>query len=352
MAHPSRRLANPLRAAVAAALTLGIAAVGVPAASAAPGHIAVPLDPTYSRMWIVPEPTTNLGRWDAWVAYGGTLTVELPSQVVVNPTSSFDLDFRLDYSLNGSPFMATGPRHDRFSTTDPTAGPLAVTDLGGNRFQITMPASADVDNVPGQPHLSQLTISDLSSPAERTTENGGGIEDYHAYVDLNPVNAPAVTLTNRLGVVANQNGVTVPAGTTLDLTLPSTSALVQAGLTSLQGTEISFNRANAGLREDFGPDLPITTTVAADGLSASVVLPAQLPTTDTYALTVRSLGPDLDLSMGILVDIPDVNPGLRSETGGDDVVTGAADWAPWAGGAGALALIGGAALALRRRETA
>lgn len=344
MAHlPRRSPVRALRGSFVAAVVLGAAALGATPALAAPASTSVDLGGSPARV-VVDYQRPPSGGANVPIGYGGQLTIQLPPTVTPAAGATFDLDFTdPDYPFTwaAAPGFASS-----FSTADGAAAPLTVTDLGGNAFRIDIPASSAVDAT--APPLEAFLI--VSPIATSLTNSEIPNPQYEVNLDVSAAGPATASVQGDLVVNSYLPDVSASAGSTVDLTLPTSSAQYQAGLTSLAGTTIALNHANAGnLVEDFGPDLQPAVTVSADGLSAGVVIPADTPS-GVYALTVQSSQP-VAAWFGVLVQVTGLNAGLRSETGwAGHADGGGTPWLPEAGGTALLLLAGGTALVVRRRS--
>ena len=340
---------TPRRITLIAGLTLALSGAATAPALAAPRTVDVNLSPATSEVAAYVNPA---GDPYEPIGYGESVTVQFPAGVT--PSGLFVLRFYDDYP---STWSAPPGYEDTFSTdaSDPTAGPLTVTDLGGNSVQIDIPPVTEVDFGP-QAHKAELSFTlDTTIPGAAGDPNGDNV---HFLVS---VGGPAsVSLPSHLVLSSELPTVAVTAGDSVRLTLPTSSALYVAGLTSLSGADLSLHKANAGnLQEDWGPAEQVGLTVADDGLSATMSVPKSL-SGGVYALrVVRRLAPastDAYVSTALLVNLTGTNKGLRSDTGWGEDSSTPANGLPWAVFAGAGMLVvaaatAGGALVLTRRRS-
>jgi hypothetical protein len=389
--RPSVRLL--CRAGAAALIAGGAALVGAPAAAAAEeGTPVVSLDPPDAEMFLLPvenyaglfgapgaasddasvplaeaaalappeiaatfgvESVTvasHSGNGEIDVEYGGTAVVRLPPLVDASAT---------EVSLA---VLADDPDDDpRVYSTDPAAvDPLVVADLGGNEFEVTLPAD---DGVFGPE--AYLTFDGLAATDPAIAD----VSPLDYYLEFTGTGVSTVTLEPTVGLFASAScsiasydpcpGTDVQAGKSFDLTVPPTSLLRTLNFGRLDTAEVALN-SDSSSSDDYyysGDDAGLLTRHGAD--SVSVNLPA-----DTGA------GPYLGFVMegdpfssgyvmtSFQVDVAAVthNAGLHSNTGWVDDVRDASAGSTKAVAGIAMLVVAGliavVAVAPRRRPPA
>lgn len=283
-----------------AALVLAMSAAMSGVAVAAPVDITVPLTPAV-RVAAVDEPVANAPYGtDVEVAYGGSLTVQFPALGKPGPDTVFQLWFSDSYPSTWT---------SGFGTSGSNVAPLAVTDVGNDSFRIDIPTLARVGGSPA-PHSAYLQVDGLSSPLPQDHE--GPQNGLHARLAVTTPGPTSAALASHLALNSALPTVSVGTGGTVRLHLPTSSALYRAGLTSLRSAAITVHHANAGnLSEDWGPAEPITTSVAVNGLSATVQLPANMKD-GRYALQVKADRPQLFIATAFLLDVSAPDPAPAS----------------------------------------
>ena len=354
---PVRR-PSVVRAGVAGLAVLASAGLAMPAAVAAPAVATITLAPDLVETSLWPDqnygvlpvtsPQPGTGHEDVAAAWGGAVTLTLPSSVKPNGAG---LAVRLD-TMGGT----NGNTPTRSWSSNGVSGtdPLTVTDLGGGTFRVDLPA-ADGVNGPD----ARLLVSDLVS----TRGPWNTVSSEEQWDLLLSATAPAsVQLTMQehaysvLGCpggdldVAGCSAVTVTAGSTLDVALPATLRLTEVGIPDLRVSDYSLNDgpdAPSLIEEMF---LPLDAAVSADGRTATLTVPTRTTPGRYFFNAVAGDGTgQLVSSTWAVVQVVAapvaVNPGLRSETGGD---TGSSVLLPLALGSAAVLAAGGVAVRSRR----
>lgn len=354
----SRPAARPLlaRTGVVGLAVLASSALGLPAASAAPVS-TVTLAPADINLSLVPDQVTGFqplasgiyggGFERVPVAYGGSVTFQLPPQLTsVPPALAVSLELAL--ADGGAP-----TRTYRSDSAVP-ADQLALTDLGSGQYRVDLPAD-DGANGP---------VADLSlSPLVPTVGPGTSLLDPAPWSLEFSAGAPtAVTLTSQLfatsflGCTAPSpewegcpTAATVAPGRTIEVSLPTTSTLVALGFPDLGRSAFSVTPYDSRLSD--GMWLELAAVVSADARTATVTVPADL-LPGRYHLN-SGVGDSTGRLFSVTwanVDVvaPAVNPGLRSETGGDSQGAPVAVLAL----TGAAAVAGGVAVRSRQRAGA
>jgi hypothetical protein len=344
-----------------AILLVGIA----PAANAAPAA-TVSLDPTtpvellvYSvdnnggalsvsgGMGTAPTPTPVTAR------FGGDVTFTLPAQLSFAGTPEVEL------TLESTPTPGTPKTYS--STATLPADQLTVTNTGST-YTITLPADdaayADAGTLEFVNLDAPSTGLDLAAPVEFAVALDAGAA---ATVPLD---------TQLIGASVDTTAVTLAAGASFDVTLPSTGEFT-ADLGVADFTDSSFELV--GYDADGAPVSAVVLTPTLSGTTASLTLPADLAAGEYELFVVAADAADevfVLASVSITVPAPatapvapttaapttaaPVNAGLRSNTGVEAVGTDSTSSGAIAVGAGMLALagVGGVAVARTRRRPA
>ncbi|MCZ2815035.1 hypothetical protein [Modestobacter sp. VKM Ac-2984] len=304
------------RAGVLGLATLAAVGLSLSPAVAAPGTSTVSLDPTtvevgaspvengHVRPVAVPVPATTLQPVAA--GYGGTVTVTVPPQLVDGGGVSAALAL---------PDGAGGGELYESTSTDP-ATQLSFAALGGNRYRITLPANDGVNGP--EAHLRLFGFDLRNDPGVQR------LDPWYFSLTLSDGGPAAVDLTQQFFAQAwpdeSASAATVAAGSSLAVTLPAGSEFRALGIPDLGHSAL-------GLQLPGSDGLPATTPVVADAVTrgadpSTVELAVPAGTTPgRHLLTVvMSDGTDQFVATHYAyVDVvaPAVNPGLRSETGGD-----------------------------------
>ncbi|MCZ2819620.1 hypothetical protein O2V63_04670 [Modestobacter sp. VKM Ac-2977] len=328
--------------------------LGVSAAGAAPANPTTTLAP--EAVDLVVDQPQNFGEMRAGVqghhspgvlemipvAWGGTVTFALPP--LLAPTGP-GLEASL-YSKADHMSLET-----RTYSTDPavSADPLVVTDLGGSTYRVDLPADDGVNGPAARLSLTNLAPTPgswstlLGTPSWELEFSAGA----PAAVTLTSVTSATSVLGCSTTASPTCTVVPVTAGTAMDVVLPASSRVTELGIPDLGVSDFSL--------EDLpGSDLiaqariQLDPTLSADRRTATMTIPA---TTKPGRYQLRSVagggvGQVLSTTFSVVeVVAPAVNPGLRSETGGD---TGPSVLLPvLLGSVGALA-VGGAVRSRRR----
>jgi hypothetical protein len=328
----SRSAARPVlaRSAVVGLAVVACSGLGLSAAGAAPSAATVALSPTHVDLSVHADQvggTQRLaskifgrGHEPVAVAFGGTVTFQLPAQVTP-AASPLVAELTFGGADGGSPVRTYSS-----ASTDPT-GLLVLTDLGAGRYQVTLPAD---DGVSGS--VANLQLSDLVATA------GAGVSVVHPgrwALGLSAEAPAAAELTSQLIAydflgcdiedslqwAACPSSATVTAGRTFDVTLPADSALVALGLPDLTQSAFSVELHPDRDMPDGGDYATLPATLSADARTATLTFPADLPA-GSYLLNsgvMDSTGRVFaSIASNLTVEAPAVNPGLRSETGADD----------------------------------
>jgi hypothetical protein len=379
------------RAGTAALLAGGTALVGAPAAAADEAPPVVALDPPDAAMFLIPTENvsglagaastgtddaaaalaqaaalappeiaetfgaegvtvaSHSGNGEVDVEYGGTVVVRLPALVDAS-AAEVSLDVFDAADEDAEP---------RTYSTDPAAvDPLVVADLGGNEFEVTLPAD---DGTHGP--AAVLTFDGLAGTDPGLTE----VFPLEYYLEFIGTGVGTVTLEPGVGLFMAAScavGATDPcpatqvrAGESFDLTVPPSSLLRTLDVGRLDTAEVALLNDDEdweSVEEYYSGDDPSLIT-RQDDWSASVNLPAGMGggtyygfvmlgdpfTTGGYAMTSFEL------------DVAAVNAGLHSDTGWvEDVREASADSTKAVAGISMLVVAGlitGVAVAPRRR---
>jgi hypothetical protein len=263
------------RTGTAALLAAGVALMGAPAAAADEARPVVSLDPPDAAVFLIPTENftdsfgagaastgaedasvalaqaaavappeiaqtlgvggvtvaSHLGNGEVDVEYGGTVVVRLPPLVTASVT-----DVSLDV------FAADPEDVPRTYSSDPAAvDQLAVTDLGGNEFSVTLPAD---DSVFGPE--AYLTFDALASTEPGITD----VFPLSYYLGFTGTGAGTVTLEPSIGVFASAScamdsavpcpATDVRAGESFDLTVPPSSLLRTLDFGRLDTAEVGL----------------------------------------------------------------------------------------------------------------
>lgn len=304
-----RTTLGPRRLAVVGVLTLAFAGP-MAAAHAAPADITVPLTPA-PRVGTIAETLPGAPHGFALSAgYGGSVTVHFPSLATPGPETEFSLTFD-----DGTVSNRALPGYHWYFSTQPSSSyvaPLSVTNLGGDAYRIAVPRLNQVDNL-ARSLTATLEVHNLTTtlPGGTGEPNGEGLNARLAVT----VGGPGTSsLPTHLTVEAQLPRVGATIGGVVRLSLPTSSSLYLAGLTSLRDAAISLHRANAGnLEEDWGPAEPIRTSVSSNGEHATIAIPDTV-TPGVYALEVRADQPHFFTATAFLVDLSQADPVAASDT--------------------------------------
>ena len=336
LTRPGHLTARAAATGLAALLLTGLTAPSAPAAPSAPSATVV-LDP---------DPTVALRPYlESELRYGSTVRVELP------PTFSLGANPSATFSTDSGSF-------------DPTAAQRPVTDLGGGRYEVSLPGAAAFSSAPHAEGF--LTFSEVTTPAAGARPT----PSMRLRVDLSGTGAPSTSAGMYLYAEGAVPGVSVAPGATLTLSLPTTSRISSFGFTTLDEFGVEVAGAGSWAGQEYPPP---ALAVTADGRTASVTVPTDT-TPGEYYLEATSMvverGGSFRIGPVAVVDpaaapvtaapvaaAPVRNAGLRSATGWEDHVNTPADQSgtPWLalGGAAALLTAGAVTTAtLRRRPTA
>jgi hypothetical protein len=284
---------------------------------------------------------------DAQLAWGGGLTFQLPQHVHAGSGLTARLDLFPDASTN--------PTRTYSTSAAVPADQLTLADLGGGSYRVDMPADDGINGPLGSFVLDGLTIDGATAAtftpsfAMNMTLSAAGPSSLDVPMQL--LGWSGVPCVSGCPVPS------VPAGGRLDVTLPQSSALITVGLPDLSHSAVAMQQVDSlGRvldRTASGWTPPITqlaASLSADARTVSVSVPAGTAA-GSYGITVTATdGTDTFItfnSVHINVVAAEVNPGLRSETGGDDD-TSSLPLLALTGVAGAAA-VGGVALQSRRR---
>ena len=341
----SLRSSSALRAGAVGLVVLAASGLGLQTAHAAPTDDVV-LDSAATTL--SPWPQENFGGptpidTDAAeptptpidVAWGGSVTVTLPAQLVDGGG--------MEVSLALSP---DGVSSDATKTYSTATADLTVTALGGNQFQVDMPADDGVNGPRGDLTFTgfaiaggvDVTEADGIAPYQLQLSGGGP-----ATVSL----APQLHVSSRIpDATMTPPATTVPAGGVFDVVLPPTSRLSQLGIPDLATSDFGLIRDNGS--GGFVPAPAPSVLRYSDAGTVTVGIPAGLPAGDYRLEIVIGDGTDaVWASLSVAVRVAALNDGLLSETGGDERAPSVPAGAYLAGGL-VLAVLAGGAVRFRR----
>ena len=337
-----------VRAGAGSLATLALLGLWSPAASAAPAvTITLDADGTvlsvhsayFGLATVDHTPGLGVATGVIPVVYTGTLTASLPAAIEAGP--SFRVELGLTPTMNGA---AT-----RTYATDSgvPADVLTVNDLGGEKYEIELPADDTINGDFGFVRFSGLVPVAGSSG-----------------VTANPVAGALLTFGTApsnvdlpLGVIATDERCVAPgppcpdltakAGDTIALVLPSSSRLTALGFSSLSTNSLRMQPLIGGAI------VPLSGSVSADGRTLTATVPNNIVGKVSLALEVVDATGTLFLASWHVLDV--TNSGLASNTGwGENHETLPAGTSPLVPlGAGMVLVAGlGTAVVLRRRTSA
>ena len=354
---PSVRLL--CRAGAAVLLAGGVAVVGAPAAGAAENETPViALDPPDAELFLVPSENyagffgdpgaastdgggdapvaiaaaaalappeiaevfgaesvtvaSHSGNGEIDVEYGGTVTVRLPALV---DASAGEVSLEV---------LAADPEDEpRVYSTDPAAvDPRAVADLGGNEFEVTLPAD---DGTYGPE--AYLTFDGLTGADPAIV----GVYPLDYYLEFTGTGASTVILEPAVGLFSTAScsvtdygpcpSTDVQAGESFDLTVPPSSLLRTLDVARLDTAEVGLIREDddwESVEEYFsGDDAGLLTR--HDAYAATVNLPADMGAGLYYGAVIQGdpfmTGGYAMTAFEVDVAAVPLNPGLHSDTG-------------------------------------
>jgi hypothetical protein len=239
------------------------------------------------------------------IAWSGALTVTLPGQLMPGATPRAKLFVGdADIPNTGAP-TAVYDSESAVLATD-----LGFTALGGNQYRIDMPAD---DGTHGPYGALSLEGFDIAAAGVQR----GELTYYR--LELSAAFPAAVSVAPQLvtygyapcGDHPETCPTTVTAGQSFAVTLPAGSGLdaIQHDLVGSVAELIAVGTSTP---------IPLTATLSADGRTATYQVPAGTAP-GRYGYTIW-FGTSAISEVSAVVDVvaPAVNPGLRSETGGDD----------------------------------
>ncbi len=359
---PSRR---PLQRLGLAGIGSAVLLVGIASPAAAADPVSVALDPPVVGVSAFPienfggvlDPMAdpaNATFAPVAVEYGDTLTVQLPAEVVGSGT---EVSLGFDNDMDGTV-------EKRYSSAAGATDPLLVSGLGTGTLTITLPTD---DGVNGPSAYLSVDPGPLGfGPAYNVDPT-----EYLLEIDstaLDPVTLTPPLLVEGYLPCASPAACTVAAGSPLSLTLPSSSALREIGITDLSGLLVGLQPLDADGAPTGAAPVPLTYQLSADDQSATVGVPAGTAVGSYGLLVARPLtsGASVLFNFEFTVVAPEaaappaaapttpaaapavVNAGLRSNTGVEAVETGSTGTVAIAVGAGMLALAGGGGVAVAR----
>jgi hypothetical protein len=319
------------RTAAVSVTALAVLGLWAPAAQAATAT-TVPLDPSSYWLQVYPtygdpapadsQPGVSLPTAFAMVSYGGTLTFGLPAPVEAGPL------FRVDIELAPSDTAVATRTYS--STSSVPADVLVVNDLGGQRYEVELPADDGVNGDIGLLTIHGLVpaagVSGASIEGANSATNGGHEGD--VFSKLAFTTAPAA-VEMPLGLVAydlacypsdiKDCGVTsVAAGSTINLTLPVSSRLNPLGVTDLRRSAVTLRQvvSNGAVEYADYAHIELSGPISADGRGVAIALPSGL-SGRKYLLSTEAVGPTgsvLALAP-VVLDVTRYNFRLRSNTG-------------------------------------
>jgi hypothetical protein len=361
------RPAGLVRAGVVAVAVLASSALGLPSAVAAPATV-IPLTPP--EVWVMAYAVENTGPLAADMAQEepvvtAQVPVEWTGSIVVQLPPLLD-GAAMDVSLD---LMATedGAVTRTYGTTLTAPNALVVTDLGGGKYGVALPADDTLNGPFGLLSFAGLSSTetgiDVMAPLDYSVEfTGTGVSVANVAPQILAIAQVPCPLTSATRCPA----IPVDAGEQFGITVPPSSLLRTLGLGTLDDMALGLDALDAdgmatGAETIVLTDDPTLVTLA-DPYNATVTLPASTPG-GTYGLTlVQATGTAGSVSVtfgelqvtGVPAPAPRVvNAGLSSHTGWGEDARPAADpgLSPLvAVGAGLMLAAGvGAGAALRRR---
>ncbi|MCZ2836964.1 hypothetical protein [Modestobacter sp. VKM Ac-2985] len=332
--RPLARATGVAVAAVLASATLGLgsaAAADAPVIDLGAGPVWWSILPHENTGPVpVESPVAEGGSFTAVpAAFGGSVTIEMPPELA-EQTASANL------------VLSSSTPTDRVSYDSDSADPawdLGLTALGGNRYRIDLPADDGSGRTNGELRLTGF---------EPVGASDVGAYDPAPYaLDLTVGGPAAVELAPHFWTLGHTPcdgieacAVPLTAGSSFTVSLPAGSHLDRMGVVDLGQSDWSIE---ARFPQDPATDsvTALTAALSADRRSATLQVPAgAVPGRyELEGVIGDGTGEHVHIVRTVLdVAAPAVNPGLRSETGGD---TGAPVLLPVALGAvGVLAVAG------------
>lgn len=369
---PPRRLGRPLvRSGVVVLAVAASTGFGLASAGAAPTS-AVVLDPAYVEVGTAPIENLSAREvafpvapemfHDVLVGWGATVRISVPPQLVATaPTAELELS------------AADGVPTTTYDSSDP-GSPLTIADLGGNLYEVHLPADDGVNGPVGGLRLlgfSERSGADVTllDPAYFTLSfDAAG----PATLDLSQQFTAESWACDDPSVTDCASVATAPAGGSFTVTLPASSRFAVLGIPDLGTSAMGLQVHDPSGQPAQTPVVPTTVTPTADPRTVSLGVPANTPP-GSYDLTVV-MGDGTDRFVATAtahVDVvaapaptsaaptsaapsasaaPALNQGLESETGWEQHTAGHGSAAPLAIGAAALLGVGGAVVLRARRR--
>lgn len=356
-------------------VALGAAALlaGTASGAGAATGVVIPLEPGVVDLSAVPvenfgpvdpmaDPNTAPAFEFVDVRYGGTLTVNVPTQL---DTSAVVVTIGFDDDGDGTPDDVEYTNTASSAPGDP--GYIAVTGRGTANIQITLPADDSTGTDEAALFLEPLGTS-LSSAFTYSDP---------VYYDLlfDAAGPATVTLAPQLLALSQEPcDITTPtrcafptpitAGSLVTLDLTAGSSLRELGIVDLTSTQVGLQPLDAN-GDPVGAPVPLAAQPTGGGSTATFTVPAGT-TAGSYGLVIAEQASSRIIAL-VFVEVTieaaaapaaapttAVNAGLRSNTGIEIVETGSTGNATVAIGAGLLLLAGagGVAVARTRRRTA
>jgi hypothetical protein len=340
------RSSRLLRAGVVGLAVLASSALALPAARAAPTEV-IALDSEATTVGLWPQESyggpmpisaypTDIPATPVDIAWGGAVTVTLPPQLTDGGA--------MEVSLELGPDVVQANATKTYSTA---TADLTVTALGGNQFQVDMPAD---DGVNGP--MGFLTFSGVDVAGGVDAEPGPA----YAYIlQLSPGGAATVALAPQLDVLsripdatfAGAAAATVAPGGAVDLVIQSPSRLTQLGISDFGTSDLGISRFDGS---GFTPGPAVTSTFSPDLRTATVTVPEDIDAGEYLLSVVLGDGTDaIRAQFKVKLVVAAVNPGLLSETGGPELTPSLPVGAYLAGGL-VVAVVVGSAVRFRRAQ--
>jgi hypothetical protein len=358
--------------------------VGIASPAGAATGVVIPLEPTEVALGAFPveniaamdpmaDPATAPVFTPVAVEYDGAITVDLPAEL---DDSAVEAELVFDDNGDGIPEATYS---SSFAPANPNV--LTITGVGTGGIRIDLPGDDPIAGDAATLRLAPLdtTLSEAFTFYEPVTYELTFSAPADPLAPTAEVVEPGLVAFSQVpcGVTSGERcpfPTPVTAGSAVTLDLTAGSVLRELGLDDLTGVQVGLAQLDAdGLPTGAAP-VELAVRVAADGQSASVVVPADTAP-GSYGLVVAQQTPAGGISVFnveitvVAEEAPAVvppaaapttpaatvvNAGLRSNTGVEVVETGSTGSVAVAAGAGMLLLagVGGVAVARTRRRPA